>query len=189
MHFLLYPIQCRYINTIPDLLHLQSDLNSKQIGGETVNNEKDIYSCTIKFINGIKHYYVTFSDINKTMHTVEINYDMYVEFRASIAKEKSHDYYFGRYIEHLSISDEELHKRSFNSPDLTDEQVINKQYHNILYRSINDLPEIQRRRFILYYEYEMTYKQIAKTEDCSTMSVKRSIDRAKKTIIKILKKF
>jgi len=51
------------------------------------------------------------------------------------------------------------------------------------------LPEIQRKRFILYYELEFTYEQIAEIEECSKTAVKYSIDKAKATIIKKIKNF
>jgi len=154
-----------------------------------MNNEKDVYSLSVKLIGGIKRYYVTFSDVSGSKHTVEIDCDVYTEF-VSFGKEiKSQEYYFGRYIEHQSMSDEALHKRIFADQELTDEQIIKKQYHRVLYKSINNLPEKQRRRFMLYFEHDLTYKEIAEIECCSVVSVKQVIDRAKETIIQDLKKY
>lgn len=34
---------------------------------------------------------------------------------------------------------------------------------------------MQRRRFLLHYEYEMTYKEIGKIEHCSQQSVGRAV--------------
>ena len=52
-----------------------------------------------------------------------------------------------------------------------------------------ELPEVQRRRFRLYFDYGLTYEQIGKIEGCSKMPVKRSIDRAIEKIRLALKNF
>lgn len=45
----------------------------------------------------------------------------------------------------------------------------------MLQRIIRKLPEMQRRRFLLHYEYEMTYKEIGKIEHYSQQSVGRAV--------------
>ena len=54
-----------------------------------------------------------------------------------------------------------------------------------LHRAISELPEIQRRRLILYYFQGMTYEQIAGMEGCTKRAVKFSVDIA----VEKLKKF
>lgn len=53
----------------------------------------------------------------------------------------------------------------------------------------SELPEVQRRRFRLYFDYGLTYEQIGKIEGCSKMPVKRSIDRAIEKIREKIKYF
>lgn len=47
-----------------------------------------------------------------------------------------------------------------------------------LHKAIAELPEIQRRRLILYYFGELTYEQIAEIERCTKRAVKFSVDIA-----------
>ena len=56
-----------------------------------------------------------------------------------------------------------------------------------LYHAISALPKKQRRRLVMYYFYDLTYEQIAMLEGCTSMPVKRSIDRAVKKLRKQVK--
>lgn len=47
-----------------------------------------------------------------------------------------------------------------------------------LYSAINELPELQRRRLLLYFFNGLTYHQIAKIEGVGIMAIARSIKRA-----------
>ena len=51
-----------------------------------------------------------------------------------------------------------------------------------LAQAIAELPEVQRRRFVLYYEHELTYDQIATMEGCKRQPVIRSVARAEEKI-------
>jgi len=53
-----------------------------------------------------------------------------------------------------------------------------------LYVHIKKLPEVQRRRLILYYFHEMTYRQIADIEGVNHTSICSSVKRAINTIRK-----
>lgn len=69
--------------------------------------------------------------------------------------------------------------------DLDNDKIRSEQ----LERAIMELPEVQRRRFRLYFDYGLTYEQIGKIEGCSKMPVKRSIDRAIEKIREKIKYF
>jgi RNA polymerase sigma-70 factor (ECF subfamily) len=56
----------------------------------------------------------------------------------------------------------------------------------ILQKAIADLPDIQRRRFLLNCEHGMTYAAIGRLEGCSGNSVKCSVDIAKEKVKKKL---
>ena len=51
-----------------------------------------------------------------------------------------------------------------------------------LHKAIDMLPEVQRRRLLLYYFGGYTYDQIAQMEGCTKMAVKFSIDIAIKKL-------
>ena len=56
-----------------------------------------------------------------------------------------------------------------------------------LHRAISELPEIQKRRLILYYFQGLTYEQIAEMEGCRYQSVQESILSAIKKLRKFFK--
>ena len=56
-----------------------------------------------------------------------------------------------------------------------------------LYKSILELPEIQQRRIIKYYFYNMTFETIAREEKCSKRAIKFSVDIAIKKLSEKLK--
>ena len=58
-----------------------------------------------------------------------------------------------------------------------------------LHRAISELPEIQKRRLILYYFQGLTYEQIAGMEGCTKRAVKFSVDIAVEKLKKFFKNF
>ena len=55
-----------------------------------------------------------------------------------------------------------------------------------LYAAISKLPELQKRRLLLYFFHEMNFRQIAELEGVSIATVARTVDRALDTLRKIL---
>lgn len=58
-----------------------------------------------------------------------------------------------------------------------------------LHKAINKLPDVQRRRIILRYFYNLTLQQIANIENVNKMSVKNSLDVAIKKLRKMSNDF
>ena len=56
-------------------------------------------------------------------------------------------------------------------------------------RAISGLPEIQKRRLILYYFQGLTYERIAEMEGCTKRAVKFSVDIAVEKLKKFFKNF
>ena len=83
----------------------------------------------------------------------------------------------------------QLQKRTIHKETDLEDIIIDKLRNELLYEEIANLPDTQRTRFLLYYEMEYTYDQIAQKEGCSKMAVKYSIDAARKKIIEKIKKF
>ena len=52
----------------------------------------------------------------------------------------------------------------------------------LLYKAVGSLPEIQRRRFLLYYEYEFNFYQIAAMEHCTASAIQKSVAIAKEKV-------
>lgn len=58
-----------------------------------------------------------------------------------------------------------------------------------LHKAINKLPDVQRRRIILRYFYNLTLQQISNIENVNKMSVKNSLDVAIKKLRKMSNDF
>ena len=69
-----------------------------------------------------------------------------------------------------------------------EEIVFRKFRKKQLHKAMGKLPKKQKRRLILHYFYDMTYKEIAEIEGCSVRAVGYSIQKAVKELKKILKK-
>ena len=76
-----------------------------------------------------------------------------------------------------------------NEDKSIEEVILDEERAELLQRVIHKLPEMQRRRFLLHYEYEMTYKEIGKIEHCSQQSVGRAVTAAREKIKAEMKKY
>ena len=94
-----------------------------------------------------------------------------------------------RHKEFLELSDEALNKRARVTPKGVDELMIEQERSELLHRIIAALPEIQRRRFLLYYEYDFNYYDIAAMEHCTAQAVRRSVVLAREKIKVQMKKY
>ena len=79
-----------------------------------------------------------------------------------------------------------MSKRATVQQEPLDELVFERLQHQKLHKAISKLPELQRRRLVLYYFGGYTYEQIARLEGCSKVAVKYTIDKAIDTLKKII---
>ena len=147
------------------------------------------YTLRTEIVGGIMHYYVSFKDGQAIPRETEVSRPVYLEFCRFIKQERNIRRWDERHIEQSELSDETLYKRALSPPKSVEETVFDSQRDERLRQAVAELPEIQRRRFVLYHEFGLTYEQIAKMEGCTKMPVKRSIDRATEKIRGLIKKF
>lgn len=67
--------------------------------------------------------------------------------------------------------------------------MIEAERSEILQQEIVNLPEIQRRRFLLHYEYGYSYRMIGRIEGCSARAAQQSAALAKEKIKTQMKKY
>ena len=60
--------------------------------------------------------------------------------------------------------------------------MIEEERNETLCKAVDGLPEIQRRRFLLYYEYEFNFYQIAAMEHCTASAIQKSVAIAKEKV-------
>lgn len=160
-----------------------------QIGERTMFDNTNTYILRTEIAGGITRYYVSFQDGQAIMREIEVSRPIYLEFLRFIRRERNFRRWDERHTEQSEITDETLYNRAFHPVKSVDETVFDSQRNERLRIAIADLPATQRRRFILYYEFGLTYEQIAEMEGCTKMPVKRSIDRATKKIRELIKNF
>ena len=109
---------------------------------------------------------------------------VYLEFMRFIKTERNLRRSDERHIERSEVTDETLYDRAINVPKSVEDTAFNSLQNKQLRLAIQSLPEIQRRRFILYHEFGLTYEQIAEMEGCSHVAVIHSLSKAEKKIKK-----
>lgn len=153
--------------------------------GNHPKRRKDKYNpYNIFEING--KYYIEFTDGQRKNHHIEINEELYEVFNEFELYDLKYLNVLDRHIEQSEIYEVTLYKRS----DLTIESTEDVATHNILLEelhiAISKLPEIQKRRLILYYFVDLTYEQIAEIEGCSFQAIAKSVTTAEKKLKKLL---
>lgn len=74
-------------------------------------------------------------------------------------------------------------------PKSLDEHMVEEERNETLYKAVGSLPEIQRRRFLLYYEYEFNFYQIAAMEHCTASAIQKSVAIAKEKVKAEMRKY
>lgn len=133
-------------------------------------------------------YFVSFTDGDGEFQRVEINLDIYSALFELNKRDRNLTRSDERNIEHSELTDETLIRRAFEKPKGIEEILLEKEMKKLFWQAIGELPEIQRKRLLLYYDYGFTLKEIAIMENCSIPAIKYSIDIAKKKLEQKIKK-
>lgn len=134
-------------------------------------------------------YYVSFTDGDGEFQRVEINLEIYSTLSELNKTDRNLTRSDERNLEHSELNEGSISRRSFKSSKGIEEIILEKEMKNIFWKAIGELPEIQRKRLLLYYDYGFSLKEIAKIEKCSIRSIQYSIEIAKKKLENNLKNF
>lgn len=127
-------------------------------------------------------YFISFKDGQGSYHELEVSEQFFIEFRQMERRNRNLLQWDERHREFSEIYDETLNSRALRLPKSIEELIIEQESSELLYRTIADLPEIQMRRFLLYYEYDYNYYEIAAMENCTAQAVRRSVNIAREKI-------
>ena len=94
-----------------------------------------------------------------------------------------------RHREFNEVWDETLYRRALRVPKSLDERIIEEERNELFYKSVARLPEIQRRRFLLYYEYDFNFYQIGEMEHCTASAVQKSVSVAREKVKAEMRKY
>ena len=153
------------------------------------SKDKNPYTIRVETIDGIPHYYVSFKDGQAVQRETEVSHPVYLEFQRFERLDENMRRSDTRHLERSELTDETLYVRAFYPPKGVEETVIDGIQDKCLREAIAEMSEVQRRRFILYREFGLTYGQIAQMEGCERQPVTRSIERAEEKIREAIKKF
>lgn len=134
-------------------------------------------------------YFISFKDGQGGYHELEVSEQFFIEFRQMERRNRNLLQWDERHREFSDVWDEALNRRALRLPKSIQELIIEKECSELLRRAIATLPEIQRRRFLFYYEYDFNYYEIAAMESCTAQAVRRSVIIAREKIKAQMKQY
>lgn len=134
-------------------------------------------------------YHISFRDGQGKIQELCVPYDFYMAFRRLELDERKIEGWDYRHREFSEIMEETLNCRALRLPKSIEEVILEEERAEMLQRAIYILPEIQRRRFLLYYEYDFNYYQIGVMEHCTPQAARRSVIIAREKIKEQMRKY
>ena len=134
-------------------------------------------------------HWLTFLDGQGNRHHVEISAAVFTLFDSFELDDLSYLNEVDRHYEQSELTEASLYDRAVHRPATVEESALQSMEYAQLHRAISELPEIQKRRLILYYFQGLTYEQIAEMEGCTKRAVKFSVDIAVEKLKKFFKNF
>lgn len=134
-------------------------------------------------------YFIDFKDGQGVFHELNVSYEFYMAFRRLELDNRKLENWDWRHREFSEVWDETLNRRVLRLPKNVDELIIEEEQTELLYKAIAALPEIQKRRFLLYYEYDFNYYEIGAMEHCTAQAVRRSVIIAREKIKTQMKEY
>lgn len=134
-------------------------------------------------------YHISFRDGQGKIQKLCVSYDFYMAFRRLELDERKLEGWDYRHREFSEIMEETLNWRAIRQPKSIEEVILEEERAELLQRAIHTLPEIQRRRFLLYYEYDFNYYQIGAMEHCTPQAARRSVIIAREKVKEQMRKY
>ena len=157
--------------------------------GNHPKRRKDKYNpYTIGTTEDGRHW-LTFSNGQDNQHHFEISAAVFALFDSFELDDLSYLNEVVRHYEQSELTEASLYDRAVHRPATVEESALQSMEYAQLHRAISELPEIQKRRLILYYFQGLTYEQIAEMEGCTKRAVKFSVDIAVEKLKKFFKNF
>lgn len=127
--------------------------------------EKSLVTITYKTANGNRVYVEVSTPVKELLEQSD----------RQIRSQRRQD---RRHLDHMDFIDG-LTDAAMNDPQAdTADLVMKMESYRQLYTAIGKLPEVQRRRLLLHFAENLTYRQIAELEGINPFAVSHSIKRA-----------
>jgi len=126
-------------------------------------------------------YKVAFLDSKNIIQIIEVDADVFDALDCFELDDLALLNEYDRHIDRFNI-DETPYKRYSNKPQSLEEEILQNMLYNELKLEISKLPEIQRRRLVLYFFNDLTLQEIAIIDNCTPQAVKKSLDSSIKKL-------
>ena len=147
------------------------------------------YTLKEEAAEGGTRYSISFKDGQGEHHELEVSEHLFLEFRQMERRNRNLQQWNQRHREFNEVWDETLYGRALRVPKTLDERMIEKERNEIFVKTVARLPEIQRRRFLLYYEYDLNFYQIGKMEHCTASAIQKSVSVAREKVKAEMRKY
>lgn len=134
-------------------------------------------------------YFINFKDGQGAFHELEVSHAFYQAFRRLELDNRKLENWDWRHREFNEVWEETLQRRALRLPKSLDELLLDAERDELLYRTIDALPETQRRRFLLHYEYDYKLCEIGRMEHCAASSVGKSVSLAREKVEAQMKEY
>lgn len=131
-------------------------------------------------------YFIIFKDSKNILYKNKVDEEIFMIFNDFELEDKKIMNEYSRYIEHSELFEYNYESKMINK-SLSIEEVIRNFTYEKLYKSLDLLPEIQKRRIKKYYFEGKTQQQIADEEKVDIRSIQYSLSCALKKLKKFLK--
>ena len=122
-------------------------------------------------------------------HELEVSKQLFFEFRHMERRNRNLEQWNQWHREFNGVWDETLYRRALRVPKSLDERMIEKERNELFYKAVTQLSEIQRRRFLLYYEYDFNFYQVGGMEHCTASAVQKSVSVAREKVKAEMRKY
>lgn len=155
--------------------------------GNHPNRKKDKNNpYTLSIENNI--HYISFTDGQGIFHKQKISTELYAAFNSFELDDISWINEASRHLTETDMGEEPFGHRIADPSEPVEEHVYRRIMYQELHKAIAQLPEIQRKRVLLYYFGGYTYEQIAQMEGCKHPAIVKSVAAAENNIKKYLLK-
>jgi RNA polymerase sigma-70 factor (ECF subfamily) len=153
------------VSRIAAALRFNLNVSKKiQIGAKAMFDNTSTYTLRTDTDAGITRYFVSFMDGQGIRRETDVSRPVYLEFLRFVRSERNLRRFDERHMEQSELTEETLNRRMLRPHKSVEETIFDSLRNERLRQVVAELPEIQRRRFILHHEFGLTYEQIAKME-------------------------
>ena len=154
--------------------------------GKHPKRRKDKYNPYTIYTAENGQHWLSFTDGQGIHHHFEIDEMLFAQLNVFELDDLSYLNEIDRHYEQLEQTEASLYERAIICPETVEDTALREIQREVLHQAISQLPEIQKRRLLMYYFDNLTYEQIAKMERCTKVAVKYSVDKALKALKKLL---